>query len=217
MRADNLDELVNAAQMIADSMQEQPLSPLNAFLAHAALESGEDRGGDSEDAVQLMTMHAAKGLEFPVVFLTGMEEGLFPHSRSMQNEDELEEERRLCYVGITRAMKELHLSYAEVRRLRGQEHRNRPSRFLSEIPVELLEEVRPSPNISLPVRMGGASQADSSPDARPGLGQRVTHPKFGDGVVLNREGTGEHARVQVNFEKHGPKWLVVAYARLELI
>ncbi len=217
MRADNLDELVNAAQMIADSMQEQPLSPLNAFLAHAALESGEDRGGDSEDAVQLMTMHAAKGLEFPVVFLTGMEEGLFPHSRSMQNEDELEEERRLCYVGITRAMKELHLSYAEVRRLRGQEHRNRPSRFLSEIPVELLEEVRPSPNISLPVRMGGASQADSSPDAGPGLGQRVTHPKFGDGVVLNREGTGEHARVQVNFEKHGPKWLVVAYARLELI
>ena len=217
MRADNLDELVNAAQMIGASMQEQPLSPLNAFLAHAALESGEDRGGGSEDAVQLMTMHAAKGLEFPVVFLSGMEEGLFPHSRSMQNEEELEEERRLCYVGITRAMKELHLSYAEVRRLRGQEHRNRPSRFLSEIPVELLEEVRPAPNISLPVRMGGAAQADSSPGTGPGLGQRVTHPKFGEGVVLNREGAGDHARVQVNFEKHGPKWLVVAYARLELI
>ena len=217
MRADNLDELVNAAQMIGELMEEQPLSPLNAFLAHAALESGEDRGGESEDAVQLMTMHAAKGLEFPVVFLTGMEEGLFPHSRSMQNEEELEEERRLCYVGITRAMKELHLSYAEVRRLRGQEHRNRPSRFLSEVPVELLEEVRPTPNISLPVRMGGAAQADASPGTGPGLGQRVTHPKFGEGVVLNREGAGDHARVQVNFEKHGPKWLVVAYARLELI
>ena len=124
-------------------MQDQPASPLNAFLAHAALESGDD-GAQDDNAVQLMTMHAAKGLEFPVVFLTGMEEGLFPHSRSMQSEDELEEERRLCYVGITRAMTELNLSYAEVRRLRGQEHRNRPSRFLSEIPAQLLEEVRPS-------------------------------------------------------------------------
>ena len=216
MRMDNLDELVNAAQMIEASMEEQPFSPLSAFLAHAALESGEDGSGREEDAVQLMTMHAAKGLEFPVVFLTGMEEGLFPHSRSMHSEEELEEERRLCYVGITRAMKELNLSYAEVRRLRGQEHRNRPSRFLSEIPVEVLEEVRPAPNISLPVRMGGAA-ADASPDTGPGLGQRVLHPKFGEGVVLNREGAGEHARVQVNFSRHGAKWLVVAYARLELL
>ena len=215
MRLDNLDELVNAAQMIQEAMEEQPLSPLNAFLAHAALESGEDGSGSGDDVVQLMTMHAAKGLEFPVVFLTGMEEGLFPHSRSMQNEEELEEERRLCYVGITRAMKELNLSYAEVRRLRGQEHRNRPSRFLSEIPVEVLEEVRPAPNISLPVRMGGT--AEESPHSGPGLGQRVLHPKFGEGVVLNREGAGEHARVQVNFQRHGSKWLVVAYARLELI
>ena len=216
VRVDNLDELVNAAQMIEASMAEQPFSPLSAFLAHAALESGEDGSGREEDAVQLMTMHAAKGLEFPVVFLTGMEEGLFPHSRSMHSEEELEEERRLCYVGITRAMKELNLSYAEVRRLRGQEHRNRPSRFLSEIPLEVLEEVRPAPNISLPVRMGGAA-ADASPDTGPGLGQRVLHPKFGEGVVLNREGAGEHARVQVNFSRHGAKWLVVAYARLELI
>ena len=216
MRVDNLDELVNAAQMIEASMEEQPFSPLSAFLAHAALESGEDGSGREEDAVQLMTMHAAKGLEFPVVFLTGMEEGLFPHSRSMHSEEELEEERRLCYVGITRAMKELNLSYAEVRRLRGQEHRNRPSRFLSEIPLEVLEEVRPAPNISLPVRMGGAA-ADASPDTGPGLGQRVLHPKFGEGVVLNREGAGEHARVQVNFSRHGAKWLVVAYARLELL
>ena len=216
MRVDNLDELVNAAQMIEESMEEQPLSPLSAFLAHAALESGEDGSGREEDAVQLMTMHAAKGLEFPVVFLTGMEEGLFPHSRSMHSEEELEEERRLCYVGITRAMKELNLSYAEVRRLRGQEHRNRPSRFLSEIPVEVLEEVRPAPNISLPVRMGGAA-ASAGPEAGPALGQRVLHPKFGEGVVLNREGAGEHARVQVNFSRHGAKWLVVAYARLELI
>ena len=215
-RVDNLDELVNAAQMIGESMKDQPLSPLNAFLAHAALESGEDGSGREEDAVQLMTMHAAKGLEFPIVFLTGMEEGLFPHSRSMHSEEELEEERRLCYVGITRAMKELHLSYAEVRRLRGQEHRNRPSRFLSEIPLEVLEEIRPAPNISLPVRMGGAA-ADAGPDTGPGLGQRVLHPKFGEGVVLNREGAGEHARVQVNFGRHGSKWLVVAYARLKLL
>ena len=218
MRVENLDELVNAAQMIEESMQDEPASPLNAFLAHAALESGED-GADDDDAVQLMTMHAAKGLEFPVVFLTGMEEGLFPHSRSMQSEDELEEERRLCYVGITRAMTELNVSYADVRRLRGQEHRNRPSRFLSEIPAELLEEVRPQPNVSLPVRMGGAApdSRESGTDSGPALGQRVSHPKFGEGVVLNREGAGDHARVQVNFERHGSKWLVVAYARLELI
>ena len=217
MRVDNLDELVNAAQMIEEAMEEQPVSPLNAFLAHAALESGEDGAGDAEDAVQLMTMHAAKGLEFPIVFLTGMEEGLFPHSRSMQNEAELEEERRLCYVGITRAMRELNLSYAEVRRLRGQAHRNRPSRFLSEIPSELLEEVRPAPNVSLPVRLGGTTTEDADPGAGPGPGQRVSHPKFGEGVVLNREGAGDHARVQVNFEQHGSKWLVVAYARLQLI
>ena len=230
IRVENLDELVNAAQMIEEAiqaqlasalneegMQESPVSPLNAFLAHAALESGEDRSGEGEDAVQLMTMHAAKGLEFPVVFLTGMEEGLFPHSRSMQSEKELEEERRLCYVGITRAMKELNLSYAEVRRRHGQEHRNRPSRFVAEIPAELLEEVRPQPNISLPVRMGGQAEPQADPAPGPGLGRRVAHPSFGEGVVLNREGAGEHARVQVNFEQHGPKWLVVAYARLELL
>ena len=219
MRLDNLDELVNAAGMIDESMPDRPASPLNAFLAHAALESGEEGAHENDDAVQLMTMHAAKGLEFPVVFLTGMEEGLFPHSRSMHSEEELEEERRLCYVGITRAMTELNLSYAEVRRLRGQEHRNRPSRFLGEIPAEILEEVRPRPSVSLPVRMGGAAmdaqEADSA--AGPAPGQRVSHPKFGEGVVLNREGVGDHARVQVNFEQHGAKWLVVAYARLELI
>ncbi len=217
IRVENLDELVNAAQMIEEAMEDRPDSPLNAFLAHAALESGEDRGEGGEDAVQLMTMHAAKGLEFPVVFLTGMEEGLFPHSRSMQSEAELEEERRLCYVGITRAMKELNLSYAQVRRLRGQEHRNRPSRFLSEFPAELVEEVRPAPNVSLPVRMGGSGGSQAGAETGPGLGQRVLHPKFGEGVVLNREGSGDHARVQVNFQKHGSKWLVVAYARLELI
>ena len=217
IRGENLDELVNAAQMIGEAMEEQPDSPLNAFLAHAALESGEEQGGVGENSVQLMTMHAAKGLEFPVVFLTGMEEGLFPHSRSMQNEEDLEEERRLCYVGITRAMKELNLSYAEVRRLRGQEHRNRPSRFLSEIPAELLEEVRPAPNVSMPVRMGGAGASQPAAETGPGPGRRVSHPKFGEGVILNREGSGNHARVQVNFERHGPKWLVVAYARLELI
>ena len=219
MRLENLDELVNAAQMIEEAMEEQPASPLNAFLAHAALESGEEGTEGGEDAVQLMTMHAAKGLEFPAVFLTGLEEGLFPHSRSMQSTEELEEERRLCYVGITRAMKELNLSYAEVRRLRGQEHRNRPSRFLSEVPPELLEEVRPVPNVSLPVRMGGTAthEADADQGAGPGPGQRVSHPKFGEGVVLNREGAGDHARVQVNFEKHGAKWLVVAYARLQTL
>lgn len=141
MRAENLDELINAAAMMEEALSEQSTEPLNAFLAHAALESGDDRNDGSGDAVQLMTMHAAKGLEFPVVFLTGLEEGLFPHSRSMDTEAEIEEERRLCYVGITRAMKELNITLAESRQLHGQWHHNEPSRFLEELPSELADQV----------------------------------------------------------------------------
>jgi DNA helicase-2/ATP-dependent DNA helicase PcrA len=167
-----------------------------------------------------MTLHSAKGLEFPIVFLCGMEDGLFPHTRSITDVDGLEEERRLCYVGATRAMKQLYLSYAEQRRLHGVDSYGTPSRFIREIPGELLEEIRPRIQISRPVytprRNGGSSRIEEEP--APGgvrLGQRVRHGKFGEGVILDLEGQGSHARVQVNFERQGTKWLMLAYANLE--
>jgi DNA helicase-2/ATP-dependent DNA helicase PcrA len=212
-RIENLEELVNATRQFNYEGDDEELGPLDAFLAHAALEAGEAQGDSFEDCVQLMTLHSAKGLEFPLVFLGGMEEELFPHRMSVDNPNGLEEERRLCYVGMTRAMRQLYLSHAETRRLHGSENYPMPSRFLREIPTELLEEVR----------MGGVA----SPAYRPAavsdtaggfsLGQRVRHAKFGDGVILSNEGQGASARVQVNFENAGPKWLVIAYANLEPI
>ncbi len=133
----------------------EKLPPLEAFLAHAALESGEGQAEEWEDCVQMMTLHTAKGLEFPIVFLAGMEDGLFPHQRSIDDLDGLEEERRLCYVGITRAMKQLYISYAEQRRLHGMDSFGTPSRFIAEIPEDLIEEVRPRIQVSRPM-MGGA-------------------------------------------------------------
>jgi DNA helicase-2/ATP-dependent DNA helicase PcrA len=222
-RIENLEELVSAARSF-DPAQEtetaEDMAPLDAFLAHAVLESGEAEGGDWDDCVQLMTMHSAKGLEFPVVFLAGMEDGLFPHRRTLQDPDGLEEERRLCYVGATRAMSELNLTYAEQRRLHGVDSFGTPSRFISEIPAELIEEVRPRIRVSTPVFRRGSSAAAGTvedPDQSIRLGQRVRHGKFGEGIVLNCEGHGAHARVQVNFEKVGAKWLVVSYANLELM
>ena len=185
-----------------------------------------------------MTLHAAKGLEFPAVFLCGMEEGLFPHQRSIESHAQLEEERRLCYVGMTRAKQRLYLTSAESRRLHRTESYPSPSRFLREIPPELVEEVRlgghrASPRAGesrWPRRGGGrwrggghaAGEAAVSELAANGghafaLGQRVRHGKFGEGVVLSLEGDGAHARVHVNFAAAGAKWLVVAYANLEAL
>jgi DNA helicase-2/ATP-dependent DNA helicase PcrA len=212
-RVENLEELVSAARNF-DVEPEDGLEGLPAFLAHAALEAGEGQAQNWEDCVQLMSLHSAKGLEFPLVFLTGMEEGLFPHQRSLEEPGRLEEERRLCYVGMTRAMRELYLSHAEVRRLHGRENYAVPSRFLGELPEAVVESVRPRPVITRP-----AWTDDLEPEepAVPGmrLGSRVRHAKFGEGVVLNMEGRGEHARIQVNFEDAGSKWLVVAYANLQ--
>ena len=163
-----------------------------------------------------MTLHSAKGLEFPVVFITGMEEGLFPHRRSIGDAGGLEEERRLCYVGTTRAMSQLYLSYAEQRRLYGVDSYAQPSRFLTEIPAELIEEVRPKIQVTQPVFRRSETAAEN-PSAPVKLGQRVRHGKFGEGVILNYEGSGAHARVQVNFETEGTKWLVLSYANLELM
>ncbi|HEU4602109.1 MAG TPA: 3'-5' exonuclease, partial [Steroidobacteraceae bacterium] len=187
-----------------------------SFLAHAVLESGEEQASQWEDSVQMMTLHSAKGLEFPVVFLCGMEDGLFPHQRSINDIDGLEEERRLCYVGTTRAMKQLYLTYAEQRRLHGIDSYGTPSRFIKEIPAELLEEIRPRIQISRPVYTARPSAMREEPQVGGvRLGQRVRHGKFGEGVILDLEGQGSHARVQVNFERQGTKWLMLAYANLE--
>ena len=218
-RIENLQELVNAARQyvyeeVLDDETEE-LSVLDAFLAHAALEAGEQQAGEHDDCVQLMTLHSAKGLEFPLVFIGGVEEGLFPHSMSAEDPDRLEEERRLCYVGMTRAMQQLYLSYAETRRLHGSETYPLPSRFLREIPAEITEEVRARPSVSRPYSSPSGSLQLAQESAGFSLGQRVSHQKFGIGTVLNAEGQGAAARVQVNFESAGTKWLVVSYANLQ--
>jgi DNA helicase-2/ATP-dependent DNA helicase PcrA len=217
-RVENLLELVSAAQSFEpDPAQE--MSPLDEFLSHAALESGEGQADAWEDCVQLMTMHSAKGLEFPLVFLSGMEDGLFPHQRSIADPSGLEEERRLCYVGITRAKQTLYVTYAEQRRLYGMDNFSQPSRFISEIPDEHIEEIRPRVQVTRPVRSPARSSLAANAGSELGirLGQRVRHGKFGDGVILNCEGQGAHARVEVNFETAGTKWLVLSYANLDLM
>jgi DNA helicase-2/ATP-dependent DNA helicase PcrA len=217
-RVENLDELVNACRRFRlPDDDESGLGELDAFLAHAALEAGDTQADEYEDCVQLMTLHSAKGLEFPLVFVGGMEEGLFPHSMSAEDPERLEEERRLCYVGMTRAMSELTLTYAESRRLHGSETYPVPSRFLREIPADLVEEVRARPSVSRPYTPAAGSLSAAQEVTGFRLGQRVRHAKFGEGVVLNAEGQGNGARVQVNFEEAGAKWLVVAYANLQAV
>jgi DNA helicase II / ATP-dependent DNA helicase PcrA len=211
-RVENLDELVSAARGFTPEASDLP--PLEAFLAHAALESGEGQADAWEDCVQMMTLHTAKGLEFPVVFLCGLEEGLFPHQRSIADLDGLEEERRLCYVGMTRAMRSLYMTYAEQRRLHGVDSYGQVSRFVREIPQELIEEVRPRVQVSRPTAVGRFRPVEPAV-AGVRLGGRVRHGKFGDGVILNVEGNGPQARVQVSFERQGTKWLMVQYANLE--
>jgi DNA helicase-2/ATP-dependent DNA helicase PcrA len=220
-RTDNLDELVSVASRFVkgDDEESAALTELVAFLAYAALEAGEGQTEAGEDGVQLMTLHSAKGLEFPLVFLVGLEEGLFPNNKSIEESGRLEEERRLAYVGITRARQKLVITYAEARRLHGQEMYGLPSRFLREIPATLIHEVRPKVQVSRPMyqaqprRQWGHASLQESPGLR--LGQNVTHAKFGTGVVTDIEGSGAHARVQVNFDDAGSKWLVLAYANLQ--
>lgn len=218
-RLENLDELVTAARQYIN--EDSAMTPLAAFLSHTALESGDAQGAADQDSVQLMTLHSAKGLEFPLVFMCGMEEGLFPHQMSAHNPARLEEERRLCYVGITRARRQLYFTCAERRRLHGAEIIARPSRFIKEIPVEYLREVRPRLNVSQPFTqtyaraLSGGSIFPAARDDGFALGQRVRHNHFGEGVILNCEGSGASARVQINFAQGGAKWLVVAYANLQ--
>lgn len=221
-RVENLAELINATLPFTNS-EDENLTPLENFLAHAALEAGETQSSEYQDCVNLMTMHSAKGLEFPYVFISGVEEGLFPHPSSAENFDRLEEERRLCYVGITRAEQQLYLTYAEQRRLKGQEMRHRASRFITELPSELLDEIRLKSHIISPSYSSNYQQTKSSFSVKkrireaenpnqPRLGQRVKHAKFGLGTVLNYDGNN----VEVRFDSVGSKWLSLEYAKLDL-
>ncbi|NYS61115.1 DNA helicase II [Vreelandella salicampi] len=224
-RVENLEELINAARAftqgdVFDAPEAgEGMAALEAFLSEAALNAGDHEAEAFEDSVQLMTLHSAKGLEFPVVFIAGVEEGLFPHKMSLEEPGRLEEERRLCYVGVTRAMQKLYLTHAETRRLHGKEVFPRPSRFLRELPPHLLEEVRLRGQVSRPVtatRPSFAQQRVEGNDDLPSLhvGQMVEHPVFGEGIILNAEGEGARARVQVSFEGEGVKWLVLGFAKL---
>jgi DNA helicase-2/ATP-dependent DNA helicase PcrA len=215
-RVENLLELVSAAKGFSPE-GETDMQPLESFLAHAVLESGEGQADPYADCVQMMTLHTAKGLEFPVVFLAGMEDGLFPHQRSIADLASLEEERRLCYVGATRAMRQLYVTYAEQRRLYGVDQYGQPSRFIGELPADLIEEIRPRLQVTRPVFNRRLASLDEAPTHGMRMGSRVRHAKFGDGVVLNFEGNGPQARVQVNFEAQGTKWLMLSYANLEVV
>jgi DNA helicase II / ATP-dependent DNA helicase PcrA len=226
-RVDNLNELITAMSQFdpAASAQLNPddenISPLAAFLAHVALEAGEAQADEHTSSVSLMTLHAAKGLEYPCIFITGLEENLFPHRMSLEEPRGIEEERRLCYVGMTRAMKKLYLTHAEHRSLYGREQFQKPSRFLQEIPDELIHAVRPTTRISSTNNYSPQAQRRSSIGKAPindtgmSIGERVSHKKFGDGVVINYEGSGAHTRIQVKFDGFGTKWLVASYANLQ--
>jgi DNA helicase-2/ATP-dependent DNA helicase PcrA len=211
-RVENLEELVVATSEFSVDDEDTPL--LNAFLDRAALDAGEHEAAEFEDSVQLMTLHSAKGLEFPLVVIVGLEENLFPHKMSMDDPGSIEEERRLCYVGITRAMQKLYLTYAESRRLYGEDTYHSPSRFLKEIPHDLIQEVRLQSSVTRPVSFGRDMEVNHHGI---NLGQHVYHELFGEGVVLNFEGRGAAARVQVNFADEGSKWLVLQFANLQMM
>ncbi len=242
-RIENLGELVNAAAAFDEEQSETgletgagdeetaPADPMTAFLSHAALEAGEHQAGEGQDALQMMTVHSAKGLEFEAVFLTGLEEGLFPHEQSVMEKDGLEEERRLAYVAITRARKRLYLSFARTRMLHGQTRYNLPSRFLDELPERLLKWITPRAGRlsagwgAAPARDARPAQAETQRQARASsatqdvggfrIGQSVVHAKFGNGVIVDAKGRGADAHVQVNFGRNGVKWLALGVAKLQ--
>ncbi len=218
-RTENLEELITATKNFEQSIKEDKTNTEIAenYLDVISLDAGDRQAAEHDDAAQLMTMHSAKGLEFKLVLLTGLEESLFPHGRSMESASQLEEERRLCYVAITRAMEKLYITHAESRRLHGNDTFNPPSRFLREIPKDLIDEIRPRAQTNIPYNRKDFNETKVEFEEEIGiaLGQKVKHKKFGEGIVLNYEGSGDSARVQVNFDASGTKWLVMAYANLE--
>ena len=219
-RVENLEELINACRIMESTLADrqsglETRSLLELFLDNAALDAGETQADELDDAVQLMTLHSAKGLEFPRVFMAGVEEHLFPHKMSIEDPAKLEEERRLCYVGITRAMESLTISYAEMRRVHGEEKHHRQSRFIREIPSECIQEVRLKTEIKRATNFSAIQHSFADEDGGLKLGQRVSHPIFGEGVVIHIEGKGNNAKVQVSFNNGGSKWLVMQYANLK--
>ena len=220
-RTENLEELITATKNFEQSISDNKANSeiAESYLDIISLDSGDRQASEYDDAAQLMTMHSAKGLEFKLVLVTGLEESLFPHGRSMESASQLEEERRLCYVAITRAMEKLYVTHAESRRLHGTDTFNPPSRFLREIPKELINEIRPRAQTNIPYNRKDFKETKIEFEEEIGiaLGQKVNHKKFGEGIVLNYEGSGDSARVQVNFDNAGTKWLVMAYANLDKI
>ncbi|MDD1616136.1 MAG: DNA helicase II / ATP-dependent DNA helicase PcrA, partial [Methylococcaceae bacterium NSP1-2] len=239
-KVENLEELVNAAKLFYfDKNNEENMNELDSFLTHAVLESAEQQGDDADDCVQLMTLHTAKGLEFKQVFLVGMEEGLFPAQQSVDDTVRLEEERRLCYVGITRARQQLTITHAESRWLYGRTTYPNPSRFLRDIPVDLISNVRMQATVSYPITSAKPTPSSSefskprnaySPPSSPKpatrtsvvtgrykTGQKVSHVKFGAGVVMRCEGEGDKESVVVNFKQVGEKKLMLALAKLDVL
>jgi DNA helicase-2/ATP-dependent DNA helicase PcrA len=218
-RVENLEELVSATTNFEQSVREEKtnIEIAEQYLDMISLDSGDRQASEHDDAAQLMTLHSAKGLEFKLVLMTGLEETLFPHGRSLENPGQLQEERRLCYVGITRAMEKLYLIHAESRRLHGSDTFNPPSRFIKEIPKDFIDEIRPRAQTHIPYNRKDFRETKLEFEDEIGisLGQRVRHKSFGEGVVLNYEGSGDSARVQINFDQVGTKWLVMAYANLE--
>lgn len=216
-RLENLEELVNATNEFKPENPDKNLTPLAAFLAHVALETGEGQAEVNTDCVNLMTLHSAKGLEFPIVFLSGMEENLFPHRMSTDEPNGLEEERRLCYVGMTRAKEKLYLTYAECRHLYGREQFNSPSRFIYEVPEKLIDSVRPTAKVTRPAGSYYDREDSQIADFALQVGQRVRHQKFGTGTIINYEGSRDNLRLQVKFDNRETKWLVASFANLEAI
>lgn len=210
-RIENLQELVTAAKQF--QTEDESMSKIQAFLSHTALEAGDAQADKFSDCVQMMTLHSAKGLEFPLVIMAGMEEGLFPHQMSVEEPGRLQEERRLCYVGITRAKQHLYFTFAESRRLYGRETYHKISRFIKEIPSEYMQEIRLKSSISRPAIATRYSAQPSSfaEQTKFKIGATVMHAKFGEGVVLSQEGSGEHARIHVQFNSVGSKWLIASF------
>lgn len=211
-RVENLEELVNACRNFEPEDNDAAVLP--QFLDQVALDAGDRQANEDQDAVQLMTLHSAKGLEFPLVFIAGMEENLFPHKMSIDEPGRLEEERRLAYVGMTRAMQKLYLTFAESRSIYGSESFNSPSRFIRDIPKEVLEEVRLNNSIARPTTYAASLHSDEGSDSGFKLGQQIRHNVYGEGVILNFEGNGPRARVHVRFEDVGTKILILDSANL---
>lgn len=220
VRIENLEELVTATKQFTPPEETEELTPLTAFLTHASLEAGEAQASPHQEYVELMTLHSAKGLEFPRVFMVGVEEGIFPSGMSF-DEGRLQEERRLAYVGITRAKRKLTISYAELRRLYGKEERHIPSRFIAELPEENIREIRLRGNINRAANFGSVAKhppkttAFILEDDVWKMGQKVYHAKFGQGTIINVEGSGEATRLQIAFQGNGIKWLIAKMAKLE--